>query len=138
MYESYPTPYQLDLFGLDEKKVAISFDDGPSLKYTEKVLDVLQEYDVKAVFFPIDLNAAMHPGLVQKIYEEGHEIGNHTFTHADVLKIKENELEFELNATQRVLQGITGHSTVLLRSPFLSTNDGLGRSAIYGCFRKNC
>ena len=56
-YESYPTPYQLDLFGLDEKKVAISFDDGPSPKYTEKVLDVLQEYDVKAVFFPICLNA---------------------------------------------------------------------------------
>ena len=84
-YEGYPTPYHLERYGTDKKTVAITFDDGPSPKYTERILDILHDYDVKASFFLIGKNAAMHPGIVRKIYNEGHEIGSHTFSHVDVL-----------------------------------------------------
>lgn len=119
-YASYPTPFQLEKFGTEEKKVAISFDDGPSREYTGKILDILNRYDVKASFFLIGRNASVHPDIVKRIYNEGHEIGSHTFNHLDILDLSEKEMEFELNSTQRVVQGVTGHSTVLFRPPYLS------------------
>ena len=70
----------------------------------------------------------MHPGLVQKIYDEGHGIGSHTFSHDNVLNAEEFRcLEFELNSTQRIIQGIMEQSTVLFRPPFLSINKGKGK-----------
>ncbi|KAA9015511.1 polysaccharide deacetylase family protein [Niallia endozanthoxylica] len=120
IYEKYPTPYLLKQYGVDEKKVAISFDDGPNPKYTGKILEILNKHDVKAAFFLIGQNASMYPELTKRIYKEGHEIGSHTFTHTDVMSISDKTLEFELNSTQRVIQGITGHSVVMFRPPFLS------------------
>ena len=64
------------------------------------------------------------PNLPKRIYTEGHEIGSHTFTHTDIMSISDQTLEFELNSTQRVIQGITGHSVIMFRPPFLSINDG--------------
>ncbi|WP_071393431.1 polysaccharide deacetylase family protein [Bacillus tuaregi] len=123
-YIKYPTPYLLKQYGVDEKKVAISFDDGPNPKYTGKILEILKKHDVKAAFFLIGQNAAMYPELTNRIYKEGHEIGSHTFTHTDVMTISEKQLKFELNSTQRVIQGITGHSINMFRPPYLSINDG--------------
>ena len=123
-YEKYPTPYLLEQYGVDEKKVAISFDDGPNPKYTGKILEILNQHDVKAAFFLIGQNASMYPELTKRIYKEGHEIGSHTFTHTDVMSISDKKLEFELNSTQRVIQGITGHSVIMFRPPFLSINEG--------------
>lgn len=122
-YEKYPSPYLLEKYGVEDKKVAISFDDGPDPKYTGKVLDILNEYDVKAAFFLIGQNASMHPSLTKEIYDGGHEIGSHTFTHKDITSLSDAELEFELNSTQRVIQGITGHSAVMFRPPFLAINE---------------
>ena len=67
----------------------------------------------------------MYPELTKRIYKEGHEIGSHTFTHTDIMSISDEKLEFELNSTQRVIQGITGHSVIMFRPPFLSINEGL-------------
>lgn len=124
VYEKYPTPYLLEQYGVNEKKVAISFDDGPNPKYTGKILEILNKHDVKAAFFLIGQNASMYPELTKRIYKEGHEIGSHTFTHTDVMSISEKQLEIELNSTQRVIQGITGHSVIMFRPPFLSINEG--------------
>lgn len=122
-YEKYPSPYLLERYGVEDKRVAISFDDGPDPRYTRKVLDILNEYDVKAGFFVIGQNAAMHPRLTKAIFDEGHELGSHTFSHRDITDLSDNELVFELNSTQRVIQGITGHSAVLFRPPYLAIND---------------
>ena len=124
IYEKYPTPHLLEQYGVDEKRVAISFDDGPNPKYTGKILEILNQHDVKAAFFLIGQNASMYPELAKRIYTEGHEIGSHTFTHTDIMSISDQTLEFELNSTQRVIQGITGHSVIMFRPPFLSINDG--------------
>jgi len=124
VYEKYPTPYLLKQYGVDEKKVAISFDDGPNPKYTGKILEILNKHDVKAAFFLIGQNASMYPELTKRIYKEGHEIGSHTFTHTDIMSISKKQLEFELHSTQRVIQGITGHSMNMFRPPFLSINNG--------------
>ena len=133
-YERYPTPYLLEQYGVDEKKVAISFDDGPNPKYTGKILEILNQHDVKAAFFLIGQNASMYPELAKRIYKEGHEIGSHTFTHTDVMSISDKKLEFELNSTQRVIQGITGHSVIMFRPPFLSINDRTNGTSNEGSF----
>lgn len=122
-YERYPSPYLLEKYGVEDKRVAISFDDGPDPRYTRKVLDILNEHDVKAGFFVIGQNAAMHPRLTKAIFDEGHELGSHTFSHRDITDLSDNELVFELNSTQRVIQGITGHSAVMFRPPYLAIND---------------
>ncbi|GEN50741.1 glycosyltransferase [Alkalibacterium pelagium] len=122
-YERYPSPYLLEKYGVEDKRVAISFDDGPDPRYTRKVLDILNEYNVKAGFFVIGQNAAMHPRLTKAIFDEGHELGSHTFSHRDITSLSDTELAFELNATQRVIQGITGHSAVMFRPPYLAIND---------------
>lgn len=123
VYKKYPSPYMLEKYGTEEKKVAISFDDGPDPKYTGKILDILDQYDVKAAFFLIGQNASLNPQLTKRIHDEGHEIGSHTFTHKDIMSMSKQELEFELNSTQRVIQGITGHSALMFRPPYLLMND---------------
>lgn len=123
IYKKYPSPYLLEKYGTEEKKVAISFDDGPDPKYTGEILDILNQHSVKAAFFLIGQNASLNPELTKRIYEEGHELGSHTFTHKDIMSMSKQELEFELNSTQRVIQGITGHSALMFRPPFLLMND---------------
>ena len=69
--------------GVKEKpSIAITFDDGPSSRYTGRLLDGLKERNVKASFFLIGENAEENPVLVERIYKEGHLIGNHTYSHA--------------------------------------------------------
>ena len=75
------------------KKVAITFDDGPDPQWTPKILDVLKEKGVKATFFLIGVEAEKYPGIAKRIYDEGHEIGNHTFTHPDISNISKRYFE---------------------------------------------
>ena len=99
------------------KKVALTFDDGPNSEYTTEILDILKKYNVKADFFVVGKNAAMNADIIKRMYDEGHEIGNHTFSHPNILNLSDSELKKELNATQRVIQEDTGHSTLLFRFP---------------------
>ncbi len=64
--------------------MALTFDDGPSAEWTPKILDILKQKGVKATFFIVGENGETNPGLVQRILAEGHEIGNHTFTHPNI------------------------------------------------------
>lgn len=66
---------------LNKKVIALTFDDGPSVKYTPQVLDVLKKYDAKATFFMIGFRMEQSPQLVQAVLKNGHEIGNHTMNH---------------------------------------------------------
>lgn len=117
-YEKYPLPYVIRHTGYVAKKLAITFDDGPDPAYTPQVLDTLKDLHVPATFFLVGRNAEGAPDLVRRMYEEGHEIGSHTFTHADLGEVNPRRVRLELNATQRAIQSITGHSTILFRPPF--------------------
>ena len=84
---TYPLSYTVELYGYQPKKVAITFDDGPDPEWTPRILDVLKQYGVKATFFMIGEIAGNNVGLMQRVFREGHEIGNHTFTHPDISEI---------------------------------------------------
>ncbi len=117
-FHSLPSPYRIDAYGAPSKRVAISFDDGPDPQWTPKVLDILKQYNVKATFFTIGLEAEKFPGLLKRIYREGHEIGNHTFTHPDISNISAQYAKVELNLTERLLAAKLGIKPVLFRPPY--------------------
>lgn len=117
-YVSFPSRYDISRYGKTAgKKVALTFDDGPNSEYTTEILDILKKYNVKADFFVVGKNAAMNADIIKRMYKEGHEIGNHTFSHPNILNLSDSELKKELNATQRVIQEDTGYSTLLFRFP---------------------
>ena len=101
----------------DEKKIALTFDDGPHYKYTEQILDILKKYGVKATFFVIGVNAEKYPQKVKRISDEGHEIGNHTYSHLNLRELDEKEIRQELIKGERAIQKITKKKPKLLRPP---------------------
>lgn len=114
-----PKSLSLHHWGHNEKKLlALTFDDGPSNLYTPKILDILKEKNVKATFFVVGANATLESGLLRRVYAEGHDIGNRTFTHPNLSSIGATLLDLELNATQRVLEAKLGVGTRLFRPPF--------------------
>ena len=109
----------------EKNALAITFDDGPDAENTEKVLDVLAQQRVPATFFVIGRNALQYPKVLKRIYDEGHDIGNHTFSHPRLSEVPEWRMRYELNGTQRVLEFLLGIRTRLFRPPY-------GGSAIAG------
>ncbi len=102
-----------------EKLIALTFDDGPSRQFTPEILRILRQKQAKATFFVVGANAALEPGILRAVYADGHDIGNHTFTHPNLTEIPAAQLDLELNATQRVLESKLGVRTVLFRPPFV-------------------
>ena len=102
----------------DEHAVSLTFDDGPDPKWTPQILDILKAQNIKATFFLVGSEAETYPGIVQRILREGHEIGNHSYTHPNLSEISSKQITFEFNATQRLLESITGRSTTLCRPPY--------------------
>jgi peptidoglycan/xylan/chitin deacetylase (PgdA/CDA1 family) len=98
------------------KKVALSFDDGPNPEITPRVLEVLRRYEVKAAFFVCGANAERHPRLVRQIDEEGHIIGNHTFSHSLFLTLSGLAFDETLK-TQEILTDILGRDSKFFRPP---------------------
>ncbi|MGG1291669.1 glycosyltransferase [Bacillus smithii] len=119
VYQSFPESYQVQRYGQPKgKEVVLTFDDGPDPHYTPKILDILDKYKIKADFFIIGENAQLNPDIIKRIYREGHEIGNHTFTHPNIADTSPLRTKLELNTTQRLIEEVTGHSTVLFRPPY--------------------
>ena len=114
----YPSPYVINRYGYIAKKIALTFDDGPDPEWTPLVLDALKRADVHATFFIIGTNAQQYAELLQRIVDEGHEIGNHTFTHPNVANISPLQFQLELSATQRLLESVVGRQTRLFRAPY--------------------
>jgi len=117
-YITLPTSYVIEKTGEIDKKIALTFDDGPDQKYTPEILDILKSYHIQATFFVVGVNCQQNVPLLNRIYHEGHEIGNHTFTHPDLEEISDERERIELRSTNLIISGITGHSTILFRSPF--------------------
>jgi len=117
-FKELPEPYRVARYGATAKQVAITFDDGPDPQWTPKILDVLKREHAPATFFLIGLQAENNPTLTRRIYDEGHEIGNHTFTHPDISNISKSLMKLELNLTERLFASRLGIRTVLFRPPY--------------------
>jgi len=100
-----------------EKIVALTFDDGPSAVWTPKILDELKKVNIKATFFMLGEHVAKYPEIAQRVVQEGHEIGNHTYDHRVLLYYKLEELEKEIKDTERIIQKSTGKTTRYFRPP---------------------
>ncbi len=120
-YETYteiPSYYNVSRQRTDSSKIAITFDDGPDPQYTPKLLDILKENNVQATFFILGAKAEKQPELVRRIVNEGHLIGIHSYTHPDIYQISRERITLELNASERLIQAITGKSALLFRPPY--------------------
>lgn len=117
-YHHYPSPFVLGREGYRDSTIALTFDDGPSWPWTGQILDVLAADSVHATFFIIGQNAELHPDLLHRIWADGHEVGNHTFTHPNLAAVSPRRAQLEINATQRVIEAELGRSTVLFRPPY--------------------
>ncbi|MDF2636387.1 MAG: polysaccharide deacetylase [Pelosinus sp.] len=100
-----------------QKVVALTFDDGPYPPYTGQVLDVLKEYHVPATFFVVGQNVEKYPELVKRISVEGHQLGNHTYHHVDLLKVDRKVIAEEIDNTNKAIVAATGISPHLMRPP---------------------
>ena len=103
--------------GNSSMKVALTFDDGPHPKYTPQILDILKKYDVKATFFMIGENVTLYPELVKRILAEGHEIGNHTYTHKKITDYSERQLNDEMRECEAAIYEVIEYQPKLFRPP---------------------
>ena len=99
----------------------LTFDDGPGTS-TRQVLDLLARYDAKATFFTIGSAAAAQAALTRRIVRDGHAIGNHTFSHADLTRLSPGEFAAEVERAEVTIRRITGTTTRWLRPPYGATN----------------
>ena len=100
-----------------EKMIALTFDDGPHKKYTEEILDILDEYSIKATFFVVGVCAEKYPEIIAREIMEGHEIGNHTYSHLHLRNANISEIAGEIDKTEQLLMQNNGYSTTLFRPP---------------------
>ncbi|HTF67770.1 MAG TPA: polysaccharide deacetylase family protein [Edaphobacter sp.] len=127
---AYPRGYETDHHGYNSKQVTITFDDGPNPNWTPQVLDILKRKHVIATFFVVGQQVQYFPGLLRQEVGEGHEIGNHTYNHPDMDGISTFRAEQEVNATERIIQSVTGITPVYYRPPKGAAQDALTNDEI--------
>lgn len=106
----------------DSKKIALTFDDGPHPYYTEQLLDGLKERDVKATFFVLGKHVEEYPELVQRMSDEGHLIGNHTYSHIQLNQANSEDFKEELVKTNKLIENLTGQEVQYVRPPYGTWN----------------
>ncbi len=117
-YIKIPGSFRVRRRGFVPHRLVLTFDDGPDPSYTSTILKILREKKVPACFFIIGRNADLYPELLRQIYQDGHEVGNHTFTHPNLGTTSKRVAELELNTTQRLIQSLLQRSTILFRPPY--------------------
>ncbi len=114
-----PAPHQIIRWGqLPDNSVVLTFDDGPDPVFTGKILDVLKEMDVQATFFVVGVNINENRDIIERMIDEGHLIGSHSYTHARLSEKSVLRTNVELAAVQKALESATGRNTLLFRMPF--------------------
>jgi cellulose synthase/poly-beta-1,6-N-acetylglucosamine synthase-like glycosyltransferase/peptidoglycan/xylan/chitin deacetylase (PgdA/CDA1 family) len=127
--------YLVSRGGGQRKRVALTFDDGPDEQFTGPILDTLASRHAVASFFVVGRQVQHLPELARRIVEEGHEIGNHSWSHPDFAQLSTAAVRMELAATGRVIEAVTGHRPLLFRPPYIgdarpATEDRLRPMAI--------
>ncbi len=113
----------------DEKRVAISFDAAWGADKTEKIIEICQEYNVKATFFLVGMWVEKYPEMVKKIDASGFEIGTHSNTHPDMTKLSKQAQNLELSTSINLIKNITNKPVEVFRPPFGAYNDSLIETA---------
>ena len=103
---------------VDGPYIALTFDDGPSATLTPKLLDLLAAHHIKATFFVIGENVAEHPEIVSRAAREGHEIGNHSWSHPNLGKMSDESVRRQLQQTDDAIESATGKRPTLMRPPY--------------------
>lgn len=114
----FPKSFTVRQYGYHPNKVALTFDDGPDPKWTPKILAILKHYNLKAAFMMIGSQAQANVGLMKRVFEEGHEVGNHTYSHPDISEISSHQLDLELNLTERLFAAKLGVQPLYFRPPY--------------------
>lgn len=118
-YINIPTAYQIRKYGVAlQKELVLTFDDGPDERYTPQILDILKEKNIQAAFFVVGLQAEKNLPLIKRIFDEGHLIGNHTFTHPNITNVSPERASMEFRLTRLLIESIIGHTTILFRAPY--------------------
>ena len=102
----------------NKAEVALTFDDGPDLEFTPKILDKLKQHNVKATFFLLGENAEKFPNVVKRIANEGHVIGNHTYSHPNLAKVNDAEYRNQIIKTEEILKRLAGYAPKFIRPPY--------------------
>lgn len=102
--------------------VALTFDDGPHGVYTEQLLELLDRYQAKGTFFMVGTNMELNPELVKKVHEKGHEIGNHSYSHADLMSLDSTGRASQIQRVQELARSQIGVYPRWLRPPYGSVN----------------
>ena len=100
------------------KQVALTFDDGPDVRYTPVILDILREHRVPATFFLIGSQIEHHPAVVERILAEGHVIANHSWSHPNFTQLAPPDVRREIQRTETAIFDLTGKRTALFRPPY--------------------
>lgn len=111
----------------DQKRVALTFDDGPDWRYTDRILDILKREKVRATFFLVGRMAKQRPDLVLRMVREGHVVANHTWNHPNLTRLSQRQVKWEVERTNREISEITGRSPMLFRAPYGSLNRNVER-----------
>jgi len=107
-----------DWIHVDGPYIALTFDDGPSVKLTPKLLDLLAAHHIKATFFLIGENAAEYPDLVAREIKDGHEVANHSWSHPNLAKMSDDGVRSQLHKTDDAIRSAAGNSPTLMRPPY--------------------
>lgn len=113
----------------DKKLICFTFDDGPGGKYTNKLMDSLDKYDARVTFFVVGSRINSYKTTLKRAYDQGNEIGSHTYSHSNLTKLSDAELKKEINDTNKLIEDVTGAKPTLIRPPYGSTNDKVKKTS---------
>jgi peptidoglycan/xylan/chitin deacetylase (PgdA/CDA1 family) len=119
---SSTTPAQRAASAAPTKYVYLTFDDGPATRYTQRVLDVLDAFDVRATFFELGSEVSRYPYLTSRVHRHGHSVQNHTWSHPDLRDVSWTRFRHEVLATDRQIRARTGYTPHCLRPPYGAVN----------------
>ena len=118
-YQILPTSYDIERYGhMNDKFVALTFDDWPDPIYTPQILDVLKKNKAYGTFFLVWDQVQRYPEIVQETVRAWNTVGNHTFLHPNIQKISERRLSLEVNINERLIESVIGKKTYLFRAPY--------------------
>lgn len=112
----------------NKKHVALTFDDGPHKEVTPKVLDILAKYNARATFFVLGNRAEFYSEILKRVISEGHEIGNHSWSHPHLARLSQNEIKNQLSKTNEQIVKTAGARVGLIRPPYGEINDAIESS----------
>jgi len=121
-FEKQRTTRNIDNFK-DKKVIAITFDDGPGGDTTNRLLDELDKRDIKVTFFVVGTNVSKYPDIIKRMYIDGHDIGSHTYNHANLTKLSDDEIYKQKSSVVELVNSITGFSPTLIRPPYGSIDN---------------